>query len=316
MLRFIVRRLLRAISVLFGVSVLVFVMLRLVPGDPASIMLGRGQQATPEAKAALTRKWGFDQPLPVQYIRWIGNVAQGDLGTSIRLQEPVASAILQRLPNTITLTLLGMFLAILIGIPSGVAAAVRPGTGWDVGAMLIALTGLSIPGFWLGLMLILVFSVWAHWLPTSGFVRFWVDPWEALRHLILPSVALGLGIAAVLARVTRTCMLEILSEDYVRTARAKGLAEQPVLLQHALTNALIPIVTVIGLQVGGLMAGSVIIESVFAFPGMGQLLIFGIYNRDYPLVQGTVLVFAILIVLVNLLVDISYALLDPRIKYQ
>jgi len=316
MLRYIVRRLLLTILVLLCVSVLIFSFLHIVPGDPASVMLGRGPHVTEEAKAALNRKWGFDQPLPVQYIRWLFNVLRGDLGVSIRMQEPVGAVILKRLPNTIALTLIGMLVAILIGIPTGVAAALRPGTGWDAGAMLVALIGLSIPQFWLGLMLILVFSVWLRWLPTSGYVPLWVDLESGLRHLALPSTALGLSIAAVLARVTRTCMMDILSEDYIRTARAKGLAEQLVLARHALRNALIPVGTVVGLQVGGLMGGDVVIETIFAFPGIGNLLMFGISNRDYPLVQGTVLVFGFLIVLVNLLTDLSYAFLDPRVKYQ
>jgi peptide/nickel transport system permease protein len=316
MLRFIVRRLLLAIVVVFTVSVLVFSFVHVIPGDPVSVMLGRGPHVTAEAKAALNKKWGFDQPLPVQYIRWLRNVLRWDLGTSIRLQEPVGSVIVERLPNTITLALISTLIATLIGIPAGMAAALRPGTGLDAGAMLFALMGMSIPDFWLGLMLILVFSVWVHWLPTSGFVPLREDFGQACRHLVLPSLTLGAGIAAVLARVTRTCMLEILSEDYIRTARAKGLAEWKVLLRHALNNALIPVGTVVGLQVGGLMGGAVVIETIFAFPGIGWLLMFGINNRDYPLIQGTVLVFGFLIVLVNILVDISYALLDPRIKYQ
>jgi peptide/nickel transport system permease protein len=316
MLRFIVRRLLLAVVVVLTVSLMVFSFIHLIPGDPVSVMLGRGPYVTEEAKAALNKKWGLDQPLPVQYVRWLGNVLRWDLGTSIRLQEPVGAVILDRLPNTITLALLSTLLATLIGIPAGMAAALRPGTGTDVGAMLLALIGLSIPDFWLGLMLILIFSVWVHWLPTSGFVPLWENFGQACRHLILPSVTLGAAIAAVLARVTRTCMLEILSEDYIRTARAKGLAEWRVLIKHALSNALIPVGTVVGLQVGGLMGGAVIIESIFAFPGIGWLLMFGINNRDYPLIQGTVLVFGFLIVLVNLLVDISYAALDPRVKVQ
>jgi peptide/nickel transport system permease protein len=314
MLRYIVRRLVQSVGVLLLVSVLVFSLVRLIPGDPIRLLLA--EDLSPTVEQQLIQKWGLDAPLYEQYFRWLFNIAQGDLGQSIRTQEQINTLIGQRIPRTLMLSVGAMLVAISVGIPTGVVAAYKARTTWDHFAMLIALVGLCIPHFWLALLLMLAFSLNLGWFPVSGYVSPLEDLPRALRHLVLPSLALGIGLAASISRMTRSTMLDVLSQDYIRTARAKGLSERVTVFTHALRNAMLPTITIIGLQLGFLLGGAVVIEELFSFPGIGQLLIFAISNRDYPLVQSVVLVFAGIFVLINLLVDISYAYFDPRIRYE
>jgi peptide/nickel transport system permease protein len=301
-------------GVLLLVSVLVFALIHLIPGDPIRLLLD--DSLSPAVEQQLIRKWGLDQPLYEQYFRWLINIAQGDFGQSIRTQEQISTLIGNRILPTLMLSTAAMMIAIGIGIPAGVIAAYKARTGWDHLAMFVALIGLCIPHFWLALLLMLGFSLHLGWFPVSGYASPFVDPVQALRHLALPGFALGIGLAASISRMTRSAMLDVLGQDYIRTARAKGLSEQAAVFSHALKNAMLPTITVIGLQLGYLLGGAVVIEELFAYPGIGQLLIFAISNRDYPLVQGVVLVFAAVFILINLIVDISYAYFDPRIRYE
>lgn len=314
MFRYLINRLVATLGVIVLVSLLVFIIIRLIPGDPITILLG--ENLTEEARGRLIDKWGLDEPIAVQYLRWAGNMFVGDFGVSIRTQESVGQLLLDRIPATLSLAALSLLIAVLFGLPAGVIAAYRANTALDGLAMVSALIGLCIPSFWLSLLLILFFSIRLHWLPVSGYV----PPSESvtgwLEHLILPSLALGVGLAASISRMTRSAMLDALSQDYVRTARAKGLDEKAAIFGHALRNAMLPIVTVIGLQLGFLLGGAVVVEEVFSVPGIGRLLIFGISNRDYPLIQGVVMIFAVSFVLINLLVDLLYSVFDPRIRYQ
>ena len=303
---YIARRVLQTIPVLFGVSLLVFSMLELVPGDPVQLMLSEFQ-TTPEQIARLRSQLHLDEPLPVQFGRFVWDALHGDLGTSIRTRRPVTTEIADNFPSTLQLALAGLAVAGVIGVTLGIIAAASRRGGVQLGAMLLALIGVSMPSFWLGLLLIFAFSLQIRLFPATG--------GGDLQHLILPAITLGLGAAAILARLTRSSMLEVLRQEYVTTARAKGLAEWLVILRHALKNALIPVVTIFGLQFGQLLAGTVVVETVFARPGLGRLIIDGILNKDFPVVQGVVLVIAVSYVLVNLLVDIMYAMLDPRIRY-
>jgi len=358
--RYIIRRVLLLIPVLLGVSVVVFAMLRLIPGDPAEVMMG--EHATDEALAESRERMGLDQPIPVQYLRYMRDLLRLDLGRSIMTNRPVTEEIAQRFPATLELTLGAMAFATLFGITAGIIAAYKHNSIFDVVTMFVALIGVSIPIFWLGLMLAYLFAFKLPWLPPSGrltvgiellpLVQAWgleANPaeagvgravrglldflsgfyvldalltgnWKALgdaaRHLILPSVALGSIPMAIIARMTRSSLLDVLGEDYVRTARAKGLRERTVLSAHALRNALLPIVTVIGLQLGFLLGGAILTETIFSWPGLGRLVVNRILARDYPAVQGSVIAIALTFVLVNLIVDISYAYLDPRIRYE
>lgn len=305
MARYIVRRLLALIPILIGVSIIVFVMMRMVPGDPARQALG--PEATGAEVALLHKQWGLDQPLPVQYVKWLDRVFHGDFGRSTVSRVPVTTEIWARFPNTLWLTLASMVVSIILGLASGVIAAVRHNTLFDRGSMVVALLGICTPSFWLGLMLMLLFAVKLGILPSFGK--------GGVRHLILPALTLGVGSAAIIARVTRSTMLEVFSEDYMRTARSKGIAERAVIVRHALKNAMIPIITILGLEFGGLLAGAVVTETVFAYPGVGLLLINSINNRDFPIVQAALLLFALQFVLVNLIVDVIYARIDPRINY-
>lgn len=313
MTRYVVQRLVQAAGVVLLVSIFVFALVRLIPGNPVTIMLGENLSA--EVEQELIRKWGLDRPVYEQYFTWMINLFRGDFGQSIRTHEPVADLVATRIPATLMLALGAMFIAICIGIPSGLIAAYKANTGFDYAAMLTALVGLCIPSFWLGLLLMLLFSLKLRWFPVSGYVSPLDDPGAALRHVVLPALALGVGLSASISRMTRSAMLDVLRQDYIRTARAKGLRERSTVLGHALRNAMLPTVTVIGLQLGFLLGGSVVVEEIFGYPGIGQLLVFGINNRDYPLIQGVVMIFALTFVLVNLLVDLSYAYIDPRIKY-
>jgi peptide/nickel transport system permease protein len=310
---FILRRLLQTIPVLFLFSIVVFTVLRLVPGDPALVMLGL--EATPEAVAEIRQDMGLDKPIFVQYGIWLGKVVQGDFGVSWRSKQSVESLIWRRLPATLELTIGAMIVALVIALPLGILSGVRPNSGVDVAATGFSLLGVAVPGFWLGLMLLLLVSVRLNWLPPSGHVPLREDPIASLRHLILPAITLGVGLAAPLARFVRSGMLDAMQTDYVRTARAKGLPERLVVLRHALRNGLLSVVTVLGLEFGALLGGAVITESVFDWPGIGSLLLTAIKQRDYAMVQGTVLFISAIFILVNLVVDLSYGLLDPRIRH-
>ncbi len=304
MTAYIVKRILLVIPVLFGVSILAFLMSHLVPGDPVVVMLG--DRATAEDAARLREELGFNDPLVVQYGRYMTGVVQGDLGTSIRSGQPVLEEIRDRFPSTLILTLCAVVAASVVGVSLGVAAAISK-RGWvDGSIMAFALLGISVPTFWSGILLILLLGVKLEWLPIVG---------TGPAALVMPTIVLAAPAAAVLARMTRSTMLEVLGVDFVRSARAKGLKEQVVILRHVLRNALIPVVTIIGLQFGGLLAGSVIVESVFTRPGLGRYTITAIQSRDFPQIQGIVLVVAALYVFVNLAIDLLYAVIDPRIRY-
>ena len=312
---FLARRLLLALLALFGVVVLVFVLVRLIPGDVVTNLVGLDARPTPEQLANLRRLFGLDQPIHVQFGIWFGALLTGDLGQSLRTGRPIADDLLLRLPVTLELAVLALAVALLIAIPLGVIAATKRGQFADYAASLFALIGLAAPNFWLAILFILFFSLQLRLLPSGGYVLLSENLFENLRHMVLPSFALGLSLAAATTRITRSSLLEVLSLDYVRTARAKGLSERIVIYHHALKNALIPVATVIGLQVGTLLGGAIIIEEIFGLPGIGRFALEGINLRDYPVVQGAVLVVAGAFVLVNVLVDVLYALIDPRVRY-
>lgn len=304
--RVVARRLLLLIPVVLGVLTFVFFILHLIPGDPVEVMLG--ETATAADRAQLRQQLGLDRPLLQQYLAFLTRAARGDLGQSLHSHEQVSTLLLRALPATLELASGALLISLFLAIPLGVLAATHPSSPLDQGSMLAALVGVSIPNFWLGPMLILLFSVELGWLPVSGR--------GGLRHLILPALTLGMALSALLSRMTRSSLLETIRADYVTTARAKGLREGVVILRHALGNALIPIITVVGLQFGTLLSGSLITETIFAWPGIGQLTIQAIHTRDYPLVQGTVMVIALIYVTVNLLTDLLYAAVDPRIRYR
>ena len=306
MLAYTLKRLLALIPVLFGVSLLVFASLYLTPGDPLSAILGEAV-VSKEQMEQLREQYGFDDPLYVQYLRFAGRALQGDLGRSLRYNQPVLQQIRDQLPATIQLTLAAMAFAIALGLALGVLAAIYHNTWIDFTAMLVSLAGISIPTFWSGLILLLIFALELGWLPATG-----TEGWQ---RLILPAFALGYGAAAIIARLTRSSMLEVLRQSYVTTARAKGLPGHMVILRHTLKNALIPVITIVGLQFGNLLAGAVVVETVFSRQGIGRLLVDAILSKDFPTVQGTVLLVAAMYVLINLLVDLSYAVVDPRIRY-
>lgn len=316
--RYIVRRLVLTIPLLIGISFLVFAVVNVIPGDPISVMLGTNPLLAPDPAMVeqLRRQYGLDQPLGVQYIRFLGRLLHGDLGRSIQTQEPVLQAVLARLPATLQLAVAAMVVAVAIAVPAGVTAAARQHSVWDHAAVFGSLLGVSIPNFWLALLLMLIFSLELRWLPLSGMGDWQQGPGDVLRHLVLPAVTLGTSMAALLTRLTRSGMLEVLRQEYVRAARAKGLAQRVVIWRHGLRNALIPVVTVAGIQFGHLLGGSVIVETIFGWPGVGRLAVNAIWKRDLPVIQGTVLIFTLLFVLVNLAVDVLYACLDPRIRYE
>ncbi len=314
MARYIIQRIVGIVPVLVIVSIVVFLLLRLAPGDPVDLLLG-DQRADAEVRAAVRVKLGLDQPLYTQYLLWIAGAAQGDLGYSFRSREPIGSMILQRIPLTIELTGMAMVLALVVSLPLGIAAAVRRNQLPDFVSSILASLGNSMPNFWLGILLIYLFAVNLHWLPPSGYVAFDKDPWGNLRTLILPAITLAAAHAAVITRTTRSSLLEVLGEDYVRTARGKGLAEKMVLSRHALKNALVPVVTIIGMDTGRLLGGAVITETIFALPGIGRLVVDSVLARDFPIVQAMTLVMTLALLMSNLLVDVLYAYLDPRIRY-
>jgi peptide/nickel transport system permease protein len=312
MLIFIVRRLLSAIPTLILVSLFVFTLQKLLPGDPVLAMAG--EERDPAVMAYLREKYRLNDPAPLQYLHWVGNVLQGDFGTSLRTEQPVTTLLASKLPVTLELAVLALLIALLIGIPTGVISAVRKGTAVDYGANVFALSGISIPHFWLGILLIMIFAVKLQWLPASGFVPLAEDLGQNLKTLILPAFVLGAGLSGVLMRHTRSAMLEVLRADYVRTARAKGLFPRTVILKHALRNALMPIVTLTTLLFGELLGGAVLTEQVFSIPGFGKMIVDAVFNRDYAVVQGVVLCVAIGFLLLNLLADVLYRLINPRLR--
>ena len=308
------RRLLSAIPVLFIVSLISFGLMRLIPGDPAASIAGTS--ATPAQIEQLRRDLGLDEPLLMQLLHYYQGLLKGDFGKSLLLGKGVLAATMERLPVTIGLSLYALVLTLLIGVTSGIIAALRQNTWIDQVAMMIAMLGISIPNFFLGLLMIIFFAVQLGWLPSGGYVPFSQDPIGWLRSTTMPAISLALLQAGLLARITRSGMLEVLRQDYVRTARAKGLPERQVILKHALANALIPIVTVVGIIISLLLSGAVVTEALFSLPGMGQLLTQAVLSRDYPMVQGGLLLVTTFLVLVNILVDVLYALIDPRVRYE
>ena len=312
MLAFLAKRLASILPTLFLVSVLIFGLQQLLPGDPALALAG--EDADPNVIAHLRAKFHLDEPIPVRYAFWAGGVLKGDLGESVRIQRPVTELIVEKLPVTLELAGIAIVIALCIGIPAGVVSAYKRDSAWDYAANVVALWGLSTPNFWLGILLILLFSVTLGWLPASGYVSPLEDLKANLAAMIMPAFVLGNAIAAVLMRHTRSAMLQVLSSDYVRTARAKGLAERRVVLKHALRNALIPIITLGALELGTLLSGAVLTEQVFTIPGFGKLIVDAVFNRDYAVVQGVVLFTATAYIALNLLADIAYVLVDPRIR--
>ena len=312
MLSYLVKRLFTLVPTVFFVTVIIFGLQQLLPGDPATMLAGEDQD--PTVIAYLQKKMHLDEPLPVRYAYWIGGVLQGDLGESLRIQKPVLELIQEKLPVTLELAGLAMLIALVIGIPAGIISAVAKDSVWDYAANVVALWGLSTPNFWLGILLILLFSVSLGWLPASGYVSPFEDLKANLAAMIMPAFVLGNAIAAVLMRHTRSAMLQVLNADYVRTARAKGLRERTVVLKHALRNALTPIITLGALEFGTLLSGAVLTEQVFSIPGFGKLSVDAVFNRDYAVVQGVVLFTSTVYILLNLLADLAYFLVNPRLR--
>jgi peptide/nickel transport system permease protein len=312
LLKLIVVRVLALVPMLLALSMLSFALVHVIPGDPALVMMGG--EGTTQAVEELRHQLGLDRPLHVRYLEWLGKIARGDLGESLYNRTRVSEELLWRMPTTLSLVTLALLFSIAIGVPAGLLSAAFRNSWIDHAARLLTLISLSLPSFWLGLMLIILFSLWLDLLPIVGYEPITRGFSKAIPFLILPSLSLGAYLAALLTRLTRSSMLEVLSQDYVRTARAKGLRDRVVLVRHALRNALIPIVTVIGINVGILLGGSAVIETVFVLPGVGQLVVRSLYNRDLPVIQGLILYVAVIYVLVNLLVDIVYTYLDPRLR--
>ena len=312
MLEFLVHRGAISVITLFIISLIVFTGVRLIPGDPARVLAGT--EADEAGLEEVRAKYGLRDPIPVQYVRWVALAIAGDLGESIRTRVSVTRTVAQKLPITLELAAYALSIALLIAVPAGILAAVRRNTVWDYLTSSVSLCGLSIPNFWLGIMLILLLSVRLGWLPASGWVPLLQDPVANLRHFLMPAVVLGAALSGVLMRQIRNSMIEVLGADYIRTAHGKGLRPRRVVLRHAVRNGLIPVVTILGLQMGALISGAVVTEQIFVVPGFGRLIVEAVFTRDYPLVQGVVLVTATAYVLINLLVDVSYSLLNPRIR--
>jgi peptide/nickel transport system permease protein len=314
MAHYILRRLVLLVPVLLGVSLVVFTLVRMIPGDAALMAIGVDQRITPEQRELVRKSYGLDQPAPVQYLRWLEHVLQGDLGTSLRTRRSVNEELRLRLPVTIELTVLAALFGAGPALAAGIVAAVRRNSTLDYAATVTTLIGVSVPNFLLATLLVLVFSLWLRWLPPIGYVEFPRDPLGNLRTMILPALSLALPLAAVLMRNTRSAVLEVLGQEHVRVARSKGLTERRVLARHVILNASLPILTVVGIQVASLLGGTVIVETIFGLPGVGRYVYEAIANRDYPVVQGVTLVVAALFVLVSVAVDILYAVLDPRLR--
>lgn len=313
MLKFVIKRILYLIPTLVLVAAMVFLLIHLIPGDPAAVILG--PDATAEDVASVRQALGLDRPLYEQFVVWLDNLVHGHFGVSIHSKRPVIESISERFPVTLILTTLALIFALAVALPSGVLAAVNHNTNKDYLFMIGTILGVSIPGFWLGLMALLVFSVHLGWFPSTGFVPMWEDFWGGLRYMILPSMTLGLFMAAVVARMVRSSMLEVLRLEYVTHARAKGLSEWKVITKHALKNAFAPTLTTIGIQYGMLLGGAVVTETVFSLPGLGKYFVVSIYMRDYPVVQGCILFIALVYVFINTVVDLLYGYFDPRVQY-
>jgi peptide/nickel transport system permease protein len=310
---FLLRRLLSTIVVMLGISFVVFMIVHLVPGDPVRVMLGL--QADQAKVEEIRHLMGFDRPLLVQYADWLGKALRGDLGESFITGQKVSEAVWQRLPATLSLAFAALLIGLIIALPAGIISALKSGSIWDYFAMIFSQVGVSIPDFWLGIMLILIFALYLRWLPPSGFTKPLENFGEWLQHLILPATTIGLISASIMTRFIRSAVLEMVAKNHVRTARAKGLPESRVTLRHILLNASIPIVTIVGLQLASLLGGVIIVEIIFAWPGLGRLALDAVTRRDYPMVQGAVLMVALSFAIVNLIVDLLYAYLDPRVKY-
>ncbi len=313
---YIIKRLLIIFPLLLGISIVVFFVSHLIPGSAMEIFMGTQVEATPEQVAELKKIFGEDKPLIVRYFEWVKDLLKGDFGVSLRTSRKVLPDIMARLPLTVELTILSLTLAVLIGIPIGIYAALKHNPLVSLIIRIGSLLGLSIPQFWLATMLILFFARYFHMSDIGNFVPFFENPIGNLKFMLLPSISMALGMASVLVRFTRTSMLEVLSADYIRTARSKGLSEGVVLKKHALKNALLPVITIIGFYAGYLLGGAIVIEEIFALPGIGRLMLYAIEKRDYPVIQGTVIIVALLFIFINLLVDILYGIIDPRIRYE
>lgn len=313
MLKLILKRLVDLIPTLLVVATTVFIITRLIPGDPAAVLLG--PQASPDEIAKMRETLGLNEPMYIQYIDFLGNLLKGDLGTSLGYHQPVLSLILERFPNTLLLSVCALAIALLIGIPAGIISATRQYSVWDYAVMILSLVGVSMPIFWLGVMLVLYFSVHLGWLPATGMGSMTEGFGSVLTHLVLPSLALSTIPMATFARITRSSMLEVIRQDYIKTARAKGLREFFVVWKHALKNAMTPLLTVMGMQISSMLGGAVLTETIFSWPGMGRLVVDAIENRDFVVVQGTVLFIAVIFVLINLLVDILYTVVNPRVNF-
>jgi len=312
MLALVARRLMQLVPTIIVVSMMIFGLQQLLPGDPATIMAG--EERDPEVIEQIRKQYRLDQPIPLQYVYWIKGVVKGDLGESMRLKEPVSRLVAQKLPVTLQLAAMAMLIAILIGVPAGIVSAVKKDTPWDYIVNVISLWGISTPNFWLGILMIFLFSVHLGWLPASGYVSPFEDPWQSLKTTIMPAFVLGNSIAGVLMRHTRAAMLQALSSDYVRTAPAKGLGETRVILAHAMRNALTPVITLGALEFGTLLSGAVLTEQIFTIPGFGKLIVDAVFNRDYAVVQGVVLVTSATYIQLNLLADLGYILVNPRLR--
>jgi peptide/nickel transport system permease protein len=315
MQRYILRRLAQLIPSLLLITFLVFALMHAIPGDPARMMLGAGEQLDAKQLEIVRREYNLDKPLPVQYVLWLAKAASGDLGRSTTSQRRVGEEVAMRAGITFQLGLFAWLIGICVAIPAGIVSAVHRGRWPDMLATMGAVGAVALPGFWLGIMMILLFGVTLGWLPTRGYVPLAVDPLESLRHMLLPAIALGITSSALVTRQMRSALLEVLAQDYIRTARAKGLARWAIVIGHALRNAMLPVITVMGLEIGRIFAGSVVIETLFGIPGMGRLMVQAVFTRDFPVVQGCVLVMATAVLVINFATDILYAVLDPRIRY-
>lgn len=314
MLQYILRRVLLLIPVLFGVSIAIFAMVRMLPGDASMLAIGVDQRITPEQREAIRRSYGLDDPQPVQYVKWMKHVVQGDLGKSLRTKRPLTTELKLRLPVTVELTLLAGLLGLLPALAVGLLAALKRNSVADYAATVITLLGISAPSFFIAILLMLLFSYKLKWLPPVGYVKFSEDPAQNLKSMLLPAVSLALPFAAVIMRNTRSAVLEVLGQEHVRVARAKGLSQKSVVVRHVIPNASLPIITIAGIQIAGLLGGTVIIEQIFGLPGLGRYIYDAIANRDYPVVQGVTLVIATIFVVVSMCVDILYAVVDPRLR--
>jgi peptide/nickel transport system permease protein len=313
--RYILRRLLQLVPSLLLITFMVFALMHAIPGDPARMMVGAGESLDEAQLAIVRREYNLDKPLPVQYVLWLGRAVSGDLGRSAATQRRVGQELLLRASVTFQLGVFAWLLGVMISIPAGVVAAVFRGRAPDTIATMVAVGGVALPGFWVGIMMILVFGVWLGWLPTQGYVALGADPLDSVRHMVLPAIALGITSAALVTRQMRSALLEVLMQDYIRTARAKGLARWAVALGHGLPNAMLPVITVMGLEIGRIFAGAVVIETLFGIPGMGSWMVQAVFQRDFMVVQGCVLVMATAVLVVNFVTDLLYAVLDPRIRY-